>query len=314
MTIPHTEADDGEEVEFGCKTKTEGPEGKLKDKINFKIFTDDVGLHINVSYEQDVETDTSETETETEYEILFDRIVEYKKSESSGVDGAFDWKEDIVVSELLLNEFGQFSEIGLYDGSTYVFSITTLDRMATFTFTISQSGQGALISSNKMKIDFELDSYGWVRQDTYAALLSSVVSEREVEIEYEGGGKRETEDVKISFAEDFEGTGIRPYGEFTWAKDAIVYDLNYTETKVNGDGAVEVMASENGIPIKVVATSPSDGTDKVAFSFVGDSAMAANYIYWDPKAGIGYSDGSRAVSLLVSFTGILSALSLLFLW
>ena len=209
---------------------------------------------------------------------------------------------------------GQFSEIGNYDGSKYVFSITTVDKMATFTFTISQGGPNEVITANKMKIDFELNGYGWARDDTYVALLSSVESEKEVEVEYEDGNKEKTEDVKITFDEAIEGTGIRPFGEFTWAKDALVYVLEDAASSANNDTAIEVMVAESSVPIKVIATSPSDDTGKVAFSFVGDAAMAAENIYWDPEAGIGYSDGSGVASLLITFTGVLSALSLLLLW
>lgn len=311
-----TETDDGEEIEFECEAKTEEAESEFKDKIKFKVSVDDGGLKVEVKYEQEIETSTSESETETEYEVLFDRIVEYKKSESSGVDGAFDWAEDIVVSELLLTEFAPFSEVGNYDGTNFVFAITTVDGLATFTFTISQGGPNEAITANKMKIDFSLDGYGWVRDDTYVALLCSVESEREVEIEYEDGDKEKTEDVKISFDDATEGTGIRPFGEFTWAKDALVLSMiDETTAPSGGETAVELMDAESSVTIQVIATSPDDDTDRVAFSFVGDAAMAAETIYWDPEAGVGYSDGtSGAVSLLLSLTGTLAALSLLVLW
>ena len=281
-----------------------------KDSIKFKISADVDGLKVGVEYEQEVETDTSETESETKYEIVFDRIVEYRKSMSTGVEGAYDWEESNIVSELLLDNFGQFSEIGNYDGNKYVFSITTTDGMATFTFTISQGGEGEALTANKMKIDFELDGYGWVRDDTYVALLSHVESEREVEIEYERGDKRKTEDVKISFEDAIEGTGIKPFGEFTWAKNALTLDT----TNVSNETEIALMAmEEDGVTISVIATSPPGDSGKVAFSFIGDSAMTAPTIYWDPEAGISYGSDSGTELVLTSLAVSLSTLSLCFM-
>lgn len=305
------EVDDGEEITFKCKAKAENAEIESEDSIKFKITSDDDGLKVEVEYEQEVETDTSETESETKYEIVFDRIVEYQKSASTGVEGAYDWEESTIVSELLLTGFGPFSEIGNYDGNKFIFSITTIDGMATFTFAISQGGDDEALTANKMKIDFELNGYGWVRDDTYVALLSYIESEREVEIEYEDGDERKTEDVRISFDDAIGGTGVKPFGEFTWAKDAMVFDIS----SASNETEIALMAAEkDSAAISVIATSPPDDSGKVAFSFVGDIAMEASSIYWDPEAGIGYSEGNSGTAhVWTSFAVALSAFSLLFL-
>lgn len=294
----------------------ESYEMESKDSIKFKISADEEGLKVEVEYEQEVETEMSETESETKYEIVFDRIVEYQKSTTTGVQGAYDWDESNIVSELLLSDFRPFSQIGNYDGNKYAFSITTTDGMATFTFTISQGGVNEALTANKMKIDFELNGYGWVRDDTYVALLSYVESEREVEIEYEDGDKRKTEDVKISFEDAIQGTGVKPFGEFTWAKEAEVRNVSNEESD---ETEIAVMTSEeDSVTISVIATSPPDDSEKVAFSFVGESAMTASSIYWDPEAGISYGssdDTSGASSLvLTSLVAALSAFSIFLLW
>lgn len=284
-------------------------ETELKDKIKFKVEVDDRGLKVKISYEQEIETADAETESETEYEVRFDRIVEYRQSLSSGFKGAFDWDESIVVSELLLTDFEPFSEIGNYDGSKYVFAATTSDGMATFTFTISQGQDGESITANKMKIDFELNGFRWADDDNYVALISHVESEREVEIEYENGDKRKTEDVIISFDDVIGERGIRPFGEFTWAKEAMVYG----ESKLSDQTDIELMANQvDSAEIEVVATSPQSNSAKVAFSFVGESAKAAPTIYWDPEAGIAYSTSTSSSSVrYVAFAGVLCALSFL---
>lgn len=315
-SCPFAEVDDGEEIEFKCDAKMESYEMESKDSIKFKISTDYDGLKVEVEYEQEMETETSETESETKYEIVFDRIVEYRKATTTGVQGAYDWDESNIVSELLLTNFRPFSQIGVYDGNKYSFSITSTDGMATFTFTISQGGVNEALTANKMKIDFELNGYGWTRDDTYVALLSHVESEREVEVDYEDGDKRKTEDVKISFEDAIQGTGIKPFGEFTWAKEAEVRSVSNEEAD---ETEIAVMTSEeDSVTISVIATSPTDDSGKVAFSFVGESAMAASSIYWDPEAGISYGsddDNTSGASSLVltSLVAVLSAFSIFLL-
>ena len=315
MMYIFAEVDNGEEIEFQCNSKMESSGMESKDSIKFKISADEDGLKVEVEYEQEVETEISETESETKYEIVFDRIVEYQKSTTTGAQGAYDWDESNIVSELLLSDFKPFSQVGNYDGNKYAFSITTADGMATFTFTISQGGVNEALTANKMKIDFELNGYGWARDNTYVALLSYVQSEREVEIEHEDGDKRKTEDVKISFEDAIQGTGVKPFGEFTWAKEAEVRNVSNEESD---ETEIAVMSSEeDSVTISVIATSLPDDSGKVAFSFVGESAMAASLIYWDPEAGISYgSDDTSGSSkqVLTSLVAAMSAFSIFLIW
>ena len=292
-----------EEVTFKCKAKTEDADTELKDEIKFKVEREDNGvLKVKVEYEQEVETEESETETETQYEVYYERLVEYRPSALSETD-AFAWGESEIVVEtpLVMGDFSAITD----SGTTSTFSISSTDGVATFTFTISRGGDDEDITANKMKIDFELKGYQWAADDTYIALVSTIVSQREVEIDYEDSedgedtSSRTTEDVRISFAEAVDTTGVSVFGEYTWANDAMVLGLNDT-------------AAED-VTIEVIATSPADGDDSVAFSFVGDSAGMAGDIYWDPEVGVGYTSTSSVSQFMLSSVAVLASATLLLL-
>jgi len=290
-----------EEITFKCKAKTEDADTELKDEIKFKVEREENGvLKVKVEYEQEVETEESETETETQYEVYYERLVEYRPSTLSETD-AFAWGESEIVVEtpLVMGDFSAITD----SGTTSTFSISSTDDVATFTFTISRSGDEEDITANKMKIDFELKGYQWAEDDTYIALVSTIVSQREVEIDYEDSedgddtSSRTTEDVRISFADAVDTTGVSVFGEYTWAKDAMVLGLNDTATE--------------DVTIEVIATSPADGGDAVAFSFVGDSAGMAGDIYWDPEVGVGYT--SSVSQFMLSSVAILASATFLLL-
>jgi hypothetical protein len=264
------------------------------------------GLKIKVEYEQEIKTEETETESETQYEIIFDKVVEYQKGSIESSSEAYDWENDMIIQEYSLLSLGSFSEIvDDAEGIVSTVSISTPDNVATFTFHISRADDGAGISANKMKIDFELKSFPWAQNDTYVALICNVESKTKVEIEYDEeiddvealptpGGKtsKKTKDVRISFQDAIDGTGIIPFGEYTWDDSAMVIDPNATDTT----------AAEN-VVISVVATSPLDSTsDSIAFSFIGAAARFAEDIYWDPETGINYASGSMQAAL--SFIGI----------
>lgn len=250
---------------------------EVKDEIKFAVETDRRdGLVVEVEYENEIENDTEETETETKYEVIFDRVVEYSK----GIDStspAYDWETDTIVSELPLEDWESFSDVeDSLDGMTSTFSVQSEGGVATFTFTISRASENEAVTANKMKIDFELIGYPWTRAGTNVALLSTVESTREVEVEYDGKkglkGSREASEIQISFADAIEAVGgVAPFGDFTWEQEALV--LNSTN-----------------VTIDVIATSPIDNSNLVAFSFVGDDAQGAGDIYWDPDVGVGYRD------------------------
>lgn len=302
--FPSTDQDENkdtgmtEEVKFKCKAKTEDSVSELKDEIKFKVSTDDEGqLKVEVEYEQEIETEESETETETNYEITYGSLLEFKPAGSS-VTGAYDFDSTTIVNEtpLTMGSFGAVAD----DGSSYTFSIASTDGAAVFTFTISRGGDNEHVTANKMKIDFELKDYEWTATDTNMALLSTIESQREIKIEFEddeesedaseiavkaGPGSKKTEEVTISFAEAVESTGVNVFGEYTWAKDATVRSVNDTATA--------------DIVIEVIATSPVDGSDVVAFSFVGDAARMAEDIYWDPTVGVAYAASSAVASAII---------------
>eukprot|EP00522_Entomoneis_paludosa_P001927 CAMPEP_0172471880 /NCGR_PEP_ID=MMETSP1065-20121228/68045_1 /TAXON_ID=265537 /ORGANISM="Amphiprora paludosa, Strain CCMP125" /LENGTH=429 /DNA_ID=CAMNT_0013229995 /DNA_START=328 /DNA_END=1618 /DNA_ORIENTATION=+ len=184
-----------DEVKFKCKAKVENEDDgtELKDEIKFKISADDDILKVKVEYEQEVETEESEVESETQYEVHFDRLVEYQKSATSTLEDAYDFEEDIIVKETVL-VMGPLGDVTESDGD-YIFSISSRDNVATFTFKISPGGENSTdVLANKMKIDFELLDYLWDQPDTEIALISSVETKRKIEVEYEDEEKEKKED------------------------------------------------------------------------------------------------------------------------
>lgn len=304
-----------------------------------------------------------ETETETSYEVVFTKVVEYRKPNGAvagrrltAAEQAYDWETDEVVSEINLSDWTGFTPVEStrrrlqngVEGTVYTFSLSTFDNLATFDFTIAQAGGlNPAVTSNTMKIDVTLSNYPYSAPDTYLALMSNVESEREVEIEYsdedeseddadgsdgsdemDGDSRRrrrlsrEPEQVKISFDDALTTTGIRPFGEFSWAKEAIVFAPtgreippldNSTEPEISLMQTESAGNETESATIQVVGTSPQDGTDRLAFSFVGsDAARNAETIYWDPEAGIGYerSLGASAAVSLSSGMAIVAATAL----
>jgi hypothetical protein len=296
------------------KEEVEDSDVKLKDKIDFKITTGTRGIGVKVQYEQEVKTGDMKNETETEYEIVYDRIIEFRNT--AGDDEAYDWDDNNIVQTLLLSDWELFSEItDSSDGVQSQFAVSSLDGHVTFNFTVSRADQEDKdVTANKMTIDFSLVDFPWMYNDTYVALLSTVESKKKVDIEYDNdemvdGPAKKAKDVIISFDQAQDASGIIPFGEYTWQETAEAIEpaaSNETGTAIQRSaGGVVVPAT-----IRVVATSaptPTNNSEdnsednsetmpaqRIAFSFVGDAAISASNIYWDPEAGIGYSESASA--------------------
>jgi hypothetical protein len=239
-----------------------------------------------------METTMEETKTETQFEIVFQRIIEYRKQapvssiassrQATPNDQAFRWEQDIIVQEWFMEDWEEFTQVEDVENISS-FSVSTPDAIAAFMFSIHRATESDVISANKMKIDFELNNFPWDSDDTYVALICTVESLKEVQIEYEdeaGTDSKKTKDVKISFEDVSNAIGFAPFGEYTWQETAEVMDANSTTSSM----------SET---IAVIATSPSTNTtNAIAFSFVGGPAQTAANIYWDPEAGIGYEEAT----------------------
>jgi hypothetical protein len=274
-----------------------------------------------------------ETETETQFEIVFLRIIEYSKAPSSVAfysissgqttpdNQAFHWEQDTIVQEWSMEDWEDFTQV-VDDGNLSTFSVSTPDAIATFTFTIARATENDVITANKMKIDFELNNFPWASEDTYVALICTVESQKEVEVEYEDGAdSQKTKDVKISFEDASNAIGFVPFGEYTWQETAEVTDA--AKDTNSGTNSTTSLMSET---IAVIATSPSpnmndeESSNEIAFSFVGGPAQTAVNIYWDPEAGIGYEEAtgnanSGANPIAIGTTtlvvaGLVSALSM----
>lgn len=375
-----TEAKGTDKVDFECKSKTEDETTEFKDKIKFKISSDKKGLKVKVEYEEETEVKrrrlgrklqdgtVEETEIETSYEVVFDKIVEYMNEVPAGgrrlqvEDEAYDFGVSTIVSEInLADDTFQFSDIDVKNrrlneavegGAVYTFSACA-NEVACFDFTIAQADDvNADATANKMQIDVSLKDYPYAGKGTNIALMSSVESEREVDIEYadeesddkkdkkddedeedeeeeepdeeepedteeepedteedpeEDGGDnrrrrrlkkvRESSEVKVSFDDALETTGVRPFGEFTWATEAVVTKPTNDTVDETDEPELAVMSATTDsnttetetVPIRVVATS--DGARRLAFSFVGPSAKNAPDIFWDPETGVAYAEG-----------------------
>jgi hypothetical protein len=146
-----------------------------------------------------------------------------------------------------------------------------------------------------MKIDFELADFPWTANDTNVALLCTVESGREVEVEVSDdigneATSRKTKDVKISFADAVDTVNFTPLGEceFEWADTA----------EVMGN-STNVTTSESST-IQVVATSPASRRHCLVVCW----QCGAQGINWVPSVGIAYEAGSGAITL--SLIGVAS--------
>jgi hypothetical protein len=305
---------------------------EIMDEIKFKVSaTGSDGLKVKVEYENETETTMEETETETQFEIVFHRIIEYRKAPSSIAfsssgqstpdNQAFHWEQDTIVQEWSMDDWEDFTQV-VDDGNLSTFSVSTPDAIATFTFTIARATTSEVITANKMKIDFELNNFPWASDDTYVALICTVESQKEVEVEYEDGMESEkTKDVKISFEDASNAIGFVPFGEYTWQETAEVMEAA-KETNSGTNSTTSPMSET----IAVIATSPSpnmndaESSNEIAFSFVGGPAQTAVNIYWDPEAGIGYEEvtgnansGAKPIAIgttTLVVAGLVSALSM----
>jgi hypothetical protein len=283
----------------------------------------------------------AEQETETEFEVVYGSIIEYTKGAGSTTGEAYDWENDVVLQTISLNTWNVMSEVAT-DGQTSTFSVTSPDDTTTFTFTINQAADGQRITANKMKIDFELKNFPWTSDESFVALLSTVETERTVDVEY--GQDAETEggmapkDIFISFADVVDTSSFTPFGEYSWAETAeatasnnptntddstnnttIESSTNETETMSSRSANLTSTASTPQT-IKVVATSPlveradrrvQEGkqVESIAYSFVGgNAAHRASRIYWDPSAGVDYQSSARSLSMAMAGAGLVLAL------
>jgi hypothetical protein len=249
-----------------------------------------------------------ETETATEYEVIFDSIVEYRKNSTDSAEKSYDWDKDVIIQTVFLSNWESFSEVtDEADGIVSRFSVASMDGHVNFNFIVSRADKGDNdMTANKMKIDFRLVDFPWMHNDTYVALFSTVESTRKVDVEYDDDidetspppASRIARDVMISFEEAQDAVGVIPFGEYTWEQTAEVIETFSNETTAIQRSDIEQV----GIPttISVVATSPTylentaSSQQWIAFSFVGDAAISASNIYWDPEAGIGYSESASA--------------------
>jgi hypothetical protein len=98
---------------------------------------------------------------------------------------AYDWGNDTIVQTLSLADWESFFEVtDIANGDVSHFSVSSfffsLGGHVDFNFTVSRASQQNEnnMTANKMKIDFSLVDFPWVRDDTYDALLTAVTSKQ----------------------------------------------------------------------------------------------------------------------------------------
>ena len=325
FAFTRTEQED-KEVVFTCTAESDHDDDtthshEIDDEIEFTVSANE-GLKVKVKYEQELETNNStEVEKETSYTVTFVKMVEYSKV-GNNTDMAYDWDTDAVVQTVPLNAFNLTDIETDSNGIVSKFNATSPDGRMTFTFTISRAASGEKLTANKMKIDFELMNFPWVRSDTFVALVCDIDSEQEIEVntdddddddDDDGDDDDDTDGVDIEVdtegedneVEGTEGEDRKLMVASSKAKDVRISfaqavktigltpfgaytwaETAQVRTPANGTTATSRNTDET---IAVVATKPVDATNNsIAFSFVGDAAKSAMDIYWDPEAGIEY--------------------------
>ena len=174
------------------------PDESIRDKIQYKVKTDEKkGICVKVEYKQDYSEDEGFffqdiDEVATQFEVMFDRLVEYSKTNinlgrrRSDEEQAYDWSTDTVLQTVSLTEWGNFSIVQHDEGKVVsYFSIQSLDNFTLFNFTISRADMGEKVTANSMKVDVLITNFPWMRNDTNLALLSSVKSKLKIKMAYD---------------------------------------------------------------------------------------------------------------------------------
>mmetsp|Transcript_10500 Transcript_10500/g.23526 ORF Transcript_10500/g.23526 Transcript_10500/m.23526 type:complete len:385 (+) Transcript_10500:165-1319(+) len=334
-----------DEVEFKCKAESENEEDdtELKDEIKFKIKSKDNMLNVKVEYESEVETADMETESETQYEVTFDRLYEYRKSNTSTLEKAYDFEEDWVVQRTDL-EMGDISQVTQTEDNLYTFSIMSTDNVATFTFKISVGGENSTdLMANKMKIDVTLEDYPWMSDDTQLALVSTIETKRKIEVEYDEDDKKKEDDDDDDSGDDDDDDGSevskddeddgevavaglddsdrrnlkRKNKETTEVKIDFSEALSLTGINVFGDYTWAKDALSNDTTIEVIGTSPleeanpatGDGktVQTIAFSFL--DASESSRIFWDPAVGVASEDDDASGAFSFMYSGSVAGIA-----
>lgn len=324
----------------------------IEDEINYKVKTTDKGIRVDIEYEQEIKTADIETETETKFDLLFENLVEYVKASGSGTgteteggdseetSEAYDWDQDTILQTIPLSGWDAIPGIVNDDGGVVsYFTATTSSGMnagsIAFNFTISRAEEGERLTANRIKIDVLILDFPWTRSDSYLALLSTVESKKKVEMTYDeeatvstDGKAKKARDVTVVFGEDGveEALGFSTYGAYTWAESAdsihsIGGDSSNCTVSISRQGFLTADNSDCvDETIHVIATSPTqveeDGSQKIAYSFVGEGAKSASEIYWDPEAGIEYEAEAESGSCIPSLglVGSIVGALLVLLW
>eukprot|EP00529_Nitzschia_sp_RCC80_P012229 CAMPEP_0113465866 /NCGR_PEP_ID=MMETSP0014_2-20120614/13970_1 /TAXON_ID=2857 /ORGANISM="Nitzschia sp." /LENGTH=558 /DNA_ID=CAMNT_0000358057 /DNA_START=108 /DNA_END=1784 /DNA_ORIENTATION=+ /assembly_acc=CAM_ASM_000159 len=201
------------------------------------------------------------------------------------------------------------------DGMSAQFS-SVGNGIAEFLFTVVQRSTTDL-SANSIKFDLNVDGVAAQLSGTdyHLAMFADIKTKQKIEIEgassddtddersegpssgfiSETGTKSSTsseiKDITVPFNSVLSST-FTPLGHFSWKDEA-----EATSTKVEPGTGRRLQVTDK---IKVIATVPADQVNQqeqtVAFSFTGPGSMGADYIHWDPEAGVGYQSSSAKIA------------------
>jgi hypothetical protein len=130
-------------------------------------------------------------------------------------------------------------------------------------------------------------------QDTTSSVATGATGPR--------SSSKEIKDVTVPFSSTsgLANSQFTPLGHFSWKDEAeatsTITVVNTIDPSTGGIGRRKLQVTQT---IKVIATVPSDQVDQkhqtVAFSFTGPGSIGADYIHWDPEAGVGYLSSSAS--------------------
>ena len=145
----------------------------------------------------------------------------------------------------------------------------------------------------KQKIEIEGASSDDANDESSEGPSSSFVAETGTK----SSTSSEIKDITVPFASGLSSSTFTPLGHFSWKDEA-----EATSTTVERGTGRRLQVTDK---IKVVATVPTDQVNQkdqtVAFSFTGPGSIGADYIHWDPEAGVGYQSSS---SKMATFFGV----------
>jgi len=197
-------------------------EGNTLNALHFKILPIEEGLVVEFQFMEDNE---SFGEINLEFVITFQEIVEYIDNNSNGI---YDEISDDLIQSYMLTEFWpiNYSVLSISDVDLHYLEVQTKDGVFKAHFYVAEEfvyENNSLITPNQVKINIEINNFGYSNNNSQLALYIKLESELDFERE------EETEDENKGFAINEQGliTAINQFtGFFTWQENATIDGIN----------------------------------------------------------------------------------------